>query len=86
MLLKTAYDFEQVAGVGMQDGPNMRMRLLGGMFLSEPSSSNPVVALMQSRTTSLPISTSPASRHSTPAFSNPSRKPGRAQRGPAQSP
>ena len=61
---------------GLPSGPNMRIRLLDDLPVSSPSSRKPMVALMKSRSTAFPASTSPASRHSTLSLRSSSRKAG----------
>src|ERR1035437_10273078 len=52
---------------GLPRGPNMRIRLLAGAPVALASCSKPTVALMVSRSSDLPVSTSPLNMASMPS-------------------
>lgn len=67
---------DRLAAVGLPLGPNIRMRLLGGIPVALANAGKPVVALMKSRNTARAVPTSPSIKVCTASWNSACRNPG----------
>ena len=67
---------DRLAAVGLPLGPNMRIRLLGGVPVALAKAGKPTVALMKSRNTARAVPTSPSIRVCTASWNRAARNSG----------